>query len=41
MVGHRAASYAVEEAPEPRVTVAAVGVKHQNELWIGKERIEL
>jgi hypothetical protein len=33
--------YAVEEKPEPRVTVAAVGVKHHNELRIGKERIEL
>ena len=33
--------YAVEEEPEPRVAVAAVGVKHHNELWIGKEKIEL
>jgi hypothetical protein len=31
----------VEVEPEPRVTVAAVGVKHHNELWIGKERISL
>jgi hypothetical protein len=31
----------VEEEPEPRVTVAVVGVKHHNELWIGTERIEL
>jgi mRNA-degrading endonuclease RelE of RelBE toxin-antitoxin system len=33
--------YAVEEQPEPRVTVAAVGLKRHNELWIGKERIDL
>ena len=33
--------YAVEEKPEPRVTVAAMGVKHHNELRIGKERIDL
>jgi methylphosphotriester-DNA--protein-cysteine methyltransferase len=32
---------AVEEQPEPRVTVAAMGLKRHNELWIGKERIEL
>ena len=33
--------YAVEEQPEPRVTVAAVGLKRHNELWIGKERFDL
>jgi mRNA-degrading endonuclease RelE of RelBE toxin-antitoxin system len=33
--------YAVEEEPEPRVAVAAVGIKRHNELWIGKERIKL
>src|SRR5437879_5308266 len=33
--------YAVEEQPQPRVTVAAVGLKRHNELWIGKERIDL
>ena len=33
--------YAVEEQPEPRVIVAAVGLKRHNELWIGKERIDL
>jgi mRNA-degrading endonuclease RelE of RelBE toxin-antitoxin system len=33
--------YAVEEQPEPRVTVAAVGLKRHNELWIGKERVDL
>ncbi len=33
--------YAVEEQPEHRVIVAAVGFKRHNELWIGKERIDL
>jgi mRNA-degrading endonuclease RelE of RelBE toxin-antitoxin system len=33
--------YAIEEQPEPKVTVAAVGVKRHNKLWIGNERIDL
>ena len=33
--------YAVEEQPESVVKIAAVGIKRHNELWIGKERIEL
>lgn len=33
--------YAIEEQPEPKVTVAAVGIKRHNKLWIGKERIDL
>ena len=33
--------YDVEEQPEPLVKIAAVGIKQHNELWIGKERIDL
>jgi mRNA-degrading endonuclease RelE of RelBE toxin-antitoxin system len=33
--------YAVEERPVARVTIAAVGIKRHNELWIGKEKIDL
>ena len=33
--------YDVQEEPEPQVKIAAVGIKQHNELWIGKERIEL
>ena len=33
--------YDVQEKPEPLVTIAAVGVKKHNELWIGKEKIDL
>jgi mRNA-degrading endonuclease RelE of RelBE toxin-antitoxin system len=33
--------YAIEEQPEPRVIVAAVGVKRHNNLWIGEQRIDL
>jgi mRNA-degrading endonuclease RelE of RelBE toxin-antitoxin system len=33
--------YAIEEQPEPRVTIAAVGIKRHNGLWIGIERIDL
>jgi hypothetical protein len=32
--------YAIEAQPEPRVTVAAVGVKRHNKLWIGNEGID-
>jgi mRNA-degrading endonuclease RelE of RelBE toxin-antitoxin system len=33
--------YAIEETPKPQVTVAAVGLKRHNVLWIGNERIDL
>ena len=33
--------YDVEEQPERLVKIAAVGIKRHNELWIGKERIDL
>jgi len=33
--------YAVVEEPEALVTVAAVGIKRHNELWIGTEKVEL
>jgi mRNA-degrading endonuclease RelE of RelBE toxin-antitoxin system len=33
--------YAVEEEPDRLVKIAAVGIKQHNELWIGKERIDL
>jgi len=33
--------YDVQEEPEPLVKIAAVGIKQHNELWIGKERIDL
>jgi mRNA-degrading endonuclease RelE of RelBE toxin-antitoxin system len=33
--------YAVAEEPEALVTIAAVGIKRHNELWIGTERVEL
>ena len=33
--------YNVQEEPEPSVTIAAVGIKQHNRLWIGKERIDL
>lgn len=33
--------YEVQERPDPRVIVKAVGIKRHNELWIGDERIEL
>ncbi len=33
--------YAVELKPKHRVAVAAIGLKRHNELWIGKERIDL
>ncbi|MCK6555648.1 type II toxin-antitoxin system RelE/ParE family toxin [Candidatus Binatia bacterium] len=33
--------YAIEEGPESLVKIAAVGIKHHNELWIGREKIDL
>ena len=33
--------YDAQEKPKPLVRIAAVGIKQHNELWIGKERIEL
>ena len=33
--------YDVQEEPDSMVIIAAVGIKRHNELWIGKERIEL
>ncbi|MEX0704907.1 MAG: type II toxin-antitoxin system RelE/ParE family toxin [Planctomycetales bacterium] len=33
--------YDVRESPEPVVGIAAVGVKQHNELWFGKEKINL
>jgi len=33
--------YDVQEQPDGLVKIAAVGIKQHNELWIGKERIEL
>ena len=33
--------YSVQEEPAPSVTIAAVGIKQHNRLWIGKERIDL
>jgi mRNA-degrading endonuclease RelE of RelBE toxin-antitoxin system len=33
--------YAVAEESEALVTIAAVGIKRHNELWIGTERVEL
>jgi len=33
--------YAVQDEPDPVVTVKAIGKKIHNELWIGAERIDL
>jgi mRNA-degrading endonuclease RelE of RelBE toxin-antitoxin system len=33
--------YAVQDKPEPIVTVKAVGKKIHNELWIGTERVQI
>ncbi len=33
--------YDVQEEPDRLVKIAAVGIKRHNELWIGKERIDL
>ena len=33
--------YEVQEEPEPKVIVKAVGIKCHNDLWIGEEKIEL
>jgi mRNA-degrading endonuclease RelE of RelBE toxin-antitoxin system len=33
--------YEVHEEPVSRVVVKAVAIKRHNELWVGKERIEL
>jgi len=33
--------YAVADEPEALVTIAAVGIRRHNELWIGTERVEL
>jgi mRNA-degrading endonuclease RelE of RelBE toxin-antitoxin system len=33
--------YEVQEEPSPQVIVKAVGIKRHNELWIGKEKVEL
>jgi len=33
--------YDVEEQPDGLVKIAAVGIKRHDEVWIGKERIEL
>jgi mRNA-degrading endonuclease RelE of RelBE toxin-antitoxin system len=33
--------YEIQEEPDPVVIIKAVGVKRHNELWIGKEKIEL
>jgi mRNA-degrading endonuclease RelE of RelBE toxin-antitoxin system len=33
--------YDVQEEPQRLVMIAAIGVKRHNDLWIGKERIEL
>ena len=40
-VGDARVFYAVTEEPEALVTIAAVGIKRHNELWIGTERVEL
>lgn len=33
--------YDVQDEPERLVKIAAVGIKRHNELWIGKEKIDL
>ena len=33
--------YDVQDEPAPLVKIAAVGIKQHNQLWIGKERIDL
>jgi len=33
--------YSVQDQPAPLVKIAAVGIKQHNQLWIGKERIDL
>lgn len=40
-IGDLRVFYEVQDVPAPVVIVKAVGIKRHNELWIGKEKIEL
>jgi len=40
-VGNIRVFYDVQEEPARIVTIAAIGIKHHNVLWIGRERIAL
>jgi mRNA-degrading endonuclease RelE of RelBE toxin-antitoxin system len=40
-IGNLRVYYDVEEDPEPVVSVRAIGIKKRNQVWIGKEVIDL
>ena len=40
-IGQLRVYYSVEDVPEPVVYVHAIGIKRRNQVWIGKEVIEL
>jgi hypothetical protein len=40
-IGNLRVYYDVEEDPEPVISVRAIGIKKRNQVWIGKEVIDL
>ncbi len=40
-IGNLRVYYDVEEEPQPRVTILAIGVKVRNKVRIGRETVEL
>lgn len=40
-LGHLRVYYRVEQEPEPKVIIQAIGIKKREQVWIGNERYEL